>query len=1077
MDTRVNGRKPDSGVAAPKLSVGTTPAGAVLLLSVALLSLFALACGLGGGSAGGDLLAPPKAPPPFTVTTPTTFQTGDVKIYYDVIGPESSRMDVRVEYSTDGGKTWLTATERAGAPSQGTTNLLAGPAPGISHTYVWNSAADLAGKNSPSVKVRVTQLETSSTTGGKVAVEGSAKESGAFIVNNGPPSLTGVTPGQATSGRETEIVLSGSALSGAGVEFQNSSCAKTAAAFLRNASDTALTATVPATLAVGWYRIVLTTPAGTTEVTPCQSNLALVPASEKIEMVAPPPPPVVNSVSPASADNLTTVAITVTGSRFTGVTAAELSDGTNSYALTNLNVTSDTSLTATVQARQVPVGVYGVYVTGPGGKNPTTGANFTVQRGAPVVDAVSPSSGANDVATNLSISGINFTGATAVEIRGATTIPLTSVNVSSDTLVTATVPAGQAAGVYNVVVTTPVGASAAGSGSAYTVTTPGPPPPPPGGGTGSTNDDEVGKRTAAAGAFAWKSLSAIPSGGTSEVAVEDSNGVVYLLGGYRSSGAVKDVTRFDPASDTYSNKAMLATARGGAGAVRSGTNIYVIGGHDGAAALKSVEVFDASKEAMGTAAADLSTARNYAAAAIVDGKIYVFGGASSKTSSPGTILASAEKYDPATNKWTAIKALPSARWAAMATSTGGKVYLFGGKDSAGKALKETQVYDPATDAYTKKKDSVVPRAAGVAAPYDGKVFILGGEYQPPAEFITTQGNTIETNIVQVYDPAADSWGVRPSMLTPSAYLGGTICNGYGYLFGGLRFDFAGTANELLSKAGRFDPLTISGTSAASPSNGSGGGAAGANDLKVSSVGIGFAPAQRDYRVWAPKGYVASKAYPLVVWCHGSGMRSTDLSPTGAVSELTAIADRDGVLVAAPQALTNGAGQWGIPGLFTFCIDGRAAAKNFDIQFVQVDMLTDIKAKWNVDTKRIAIAGLSNGGFFATLAGTHNGQVWSSFVSIAGGDWNYQGGATLLGAESVDPSKASVKTPAFYVHGDADATVNVNSTISVRDKMLANGWDGAIAIAHFTKGGDHFQKPPFMLHAEPMWKFMQNHSLP
>ena len=108
------------------------------------------------------------------------------------------------------------------------------------------------------------------------------------------------------------------------------------------------------------------------------------------------------------------------------------------------------------------------------GFGPTSGAVSVTVGGVstPTVSAVSPSAGAAAGGTTVTISGTNFTGATAVAF-GAT--PATNFTVNGATTLTATSPAGS--GTVDVTVTTPGGRSAANAGDRYTYTAAPPPLP------------------------------------------------------------------------------------------------------------------------------------------------------------------------------------------------------------------------------------------------------------------------------------------------------------------------------------------------------------------------------------------------------------------------------------------------------------------------------------------------------------------------------------------------------------------------------------------------------------------------
>ncbi len=92
----------------------------------------------GGGS---------NALPGVTVTTPAGNQSMNVALTYLLVDAEGNSADIAIAYSfsSDGGATWSAfgpATEAAGAPSEGGAGLAASLA-GVTHTWVWDSFADL----------------------------------------------------------------------------------------------------------------------------------------------------------------------------------------------------------------------------------------------------------------------------------------------------------------------------------------------------------------------------------------------------------------------------------------------------------------------------------------------------------------------------------------------------------------------------------------------------------------------------------------------------------------------------------------------------------------------------------------------------------------------------------------------------------------------------------------------------------------------------------------------------------------------------------------------------------------------
>jgi len=172
------------------------------------------------------------------------------------------------------------------------------------------------------------------------------------------------------------------------------------------------------------------------------------------------PAPTVTAISPTSGTTAGGTAVTITGTNFTGATAVTI----GGVAATPFTVVNATTINATTGAHAA--GVVSVAVTTPGGTG--TGTNLYTYVGPPTVTAINPTSGTTAGGTVVTITGTNFTGATAVTIGGVAATPFTVVNA---TTITATTGA-HAAGVVDVVVTTPVG-TGTGTGL-YTYTPPAP---------------------------------------------------------------------------------------------------------------------------------------------------------------------------------------------------------------------------------------------------------------------------------------------------------------------------------------------------------------------------------------------------------------------------------------------------------------------------------------------------------------------------------------------------------------------------------------------------------------------------
>jgi hypothetical protein len=164
--------------------------------------------------------------------------------------------------------------------------------------------------------------------------------------------------------------------------------------------------------------------------------------------------PNIASFTPTSASTGTTV--TITGTNFTGATAVSFG-GTPA---TSFTVNSATSISSVVGA-----GASGtVSVTGVGGCVATLAGFTYLTVPLPTITSFTPAS-AGPCSTTVTITGTNFTGATAVSFGGT---PAASFTVNSATSITAVVGAGASG---NVSVTTPNGAGTL-AGFTYDVSLP-----------------------------------------------------------------------------------------------------------------------------------------------------------------------------------------------------------------------------------------------------------------------------------------------------------------------------------------------------------------------------------------------------------------------------------------------------------------------------------------------------------------------------------------------------------------------------------------------------------------------------
>jgi N-acetylneuraminic acid mutarotase/sugar lactone lactonase YvrE len=155
------------------------------------------------------------------------------------------------------------------------------------------------------------------------------------------------------------------------------------------------------------------------------------------------------------------------------------------------------------------------------------------------------------------------------------------------------------------------------------------------------------------------------------------NGKIYAMGGaYTTNPAA--VEEYDPMTDTWTRKADMPTARLGLSTIVIDERIYAIGGITtgglGGPGLSMVEEYDPATDTW-TRKADMPTARGYLSTSVVNGKIYAFGG------TPGNwapVISTLEEYNPVTDTWTTKPDMPNAKMFLSSSVVDGKVYAIGG---------------------------------------------------------------------------------------------------------------------------------------------------------------------------------------------------------------------------------------------------------------------------------------------------------------------------------------------------------------------------------------------------------------
>lgn len=277
-----------------------------------------------------------------------------------------------------------------------------------------------------------------------------------------------------------------------------------------------------------------------------------------------------------------------------------------------------------------------------------------------------------------------------------------------------------------------------------------------------------------------------------------ANGKMYVIGGYGGGKGRGVVYEYDPAGDTWTKRKPMARPAHHEALAEYRGKIYVFGGFVAPSSGAGWEPIDNAWEYdpaadSWKALAPLPGKRGAAVAVEVGGKIYVIGGATTVEGSkdvaingngPARVLTTNDAYDPATNKWESRSPMSLGRNHAFAGAVGGKIYVIGGRTAHGFITVATNTdiveeYDPATNSWGGLKAKMpTARSGGGWGTYGGKIYVGGGE-------VATQQLVGAFRALEAYDPATNAWTAMPSMPMPRHGVAGAVIGNRLHLVSGM----------------------------------------------------------------------------------------------------------------------------------------------------------------------------------------------------------------------------------------------------------------------------------------------------
>uniref|UniRef100_A0A3Q3GGT8 Kelch-like family member 29 n=1 Tax=Labrus bergylta TaxID=56723 RepID=A0A3Q3GGT8_9LABR len=263
--------------------------------------------------------------------------------------------------------------------------------------------------------------------------------------------------------------------------------------------------------------------------------------------------------------------------------------------------------------------------------------------------------------------------------------------------------------------------------------------------------------------------------------------VIVLVGGRQTIGmnqrSLTAVTCFNPQNSKWYPLASLPFYdRDFFSVISAGDNIYLSGGTESGVMVADVWCYMSLLDNWNLVSR-MTVARCKHNSLVYDGKLYTIGGLGVSGN-----LDHVERYDTITNQWETVSPLPKPVHSAAATVCGGKVFVFGGVNEAGRSAGVLQSYVPQSNTWSFIESPMIDNKYAPAVSLNGFIFILGGAY---------------ARATTIYDPDRGNIKAGPNMNHSRQFCSAVILEGKIYATGGI----VSSEGPALSNMETFDPYT------------------------------------------------------------------------------------------------------------------------------------------------------------------------------------------------------------------------------------------------------------------------------
>jgi hypothetical protein len=224
----------------------------------------------------------------------------------------------------------------------------------------------------------------------------------------------------------------------------------------------------------------------------------------------------------------------------------------------------------------------------------------------------------------------------------------------------------------------------------------------------------------------------------------------------------------------WGRRAGLLEANSEYALAESNGRLYVLGGYPASRQTsRTVQIYDIASDSW-VLGEPLPQPNNHGMAAGVNGKIYLIGGQRTDDQQGNSAVDMVYELDPATGTWVEKARMPTARSGGVAVVHDGKIYVAGGRVPRG---SDFAVYDPAADRWEVLPDLPSQRNHISGAAINGRIHIVGGR-------LGNGLSPLKSDAHEVFDPQTRSWTTAAPMLRGRSGMNGVMARGCFHVWGG-----------------------------------------------------------------------------------------------------------------------------------------------------------------------------------------------------------------------------------------------------------------------------------------------------